>query len=132
MMVKVVAFLCWCSYSGADRAGVEKAFYHQGLLPIRVPCTALVDPAIVVKCFEKGADGVIISACKPSELRHASPSRITEQRVKVLRSLLESVGIEKERVRLIWISAPEGLKFSQEIERCVDEVEKMGPVRLRG
>ncbi|MBO3804061.1 MAG: hydrogenase iron-sulfur subunit [Candidatus Brockarchaeota archaeon] len=130
-MVKVVAFLCWCSYSGADRAGVEKATYDSGLLPVRVPCTALVDPAIVVKCFEEGADGVIISACKPSELRHASPSRITEQRVKVLRSLLESVGIEKERVRLVWISAPEGLKFAQEVERYLDEVERMGPLRLQ-
>ncbi|MEM2885728.1 MAG: hydrogenase iron-sulfur subunit [Thermoproteota archaeon] len=129
--MKVVAFLCWCSYSGADRAGVEKATYDSGLLPVRVPCTALVDPAIVVKCFEEGADGVIISACKPSELRHASPSRITEQRVKVLRSLLESVGIEKERVRLVWISAPEGLKFAQEVERYLDEVERMGPLRLQ-
>lgn len=129
-MIKVIAFLCWCSYSGAERAGVERAEYHPGLLPVRVPCTALVDTALVVKYFEKGADGVIIALCKPSEMRHASPSRITEERVKVLRSLLESVGIEKERVRLIWISAPEGLKFAQEVNRCVDELERMGPLRM--
>lgn len=129
-MAKVVAFLCWCSYSGAERAGIERAEYPSGLLPVRVPCTALVDPSLIVKCFERGADGVIISACKPSEMRHASPSRITEERVKVLRSLLESVGIEKERIRLVWLSAPEGLKFAQEVNRCVDELEGMGPLRL--
>jgi len=129
-LAKVVAFLCWCSYSGAERAGFERAEYRPGLLPVRVPCTALVDPALVVKCFEKGADGVIIAACKPSEMRHASPSRITEERVKVLRSLLGSVGIEEERIRLVWISAPEGLKFAQEVNRCVDELEGMGPLRL--
>ena len=99
---------------------------------MRVPCTAIVDPALIVKYFEKGADGVIISACKPSEMRHASPSRITEERVKVLRSMLESVGIEKERVRLVWISAPEGLRFAQEVNRCVEEWERLGPLNLGG
>jgi coenzyme F420-reducing hydrogenase delta subunit len=129
-MTKVVAFLCWCSYSGAERAGVERVEYSSDLLSIRVPCTALIDPALIVKCFERGAYGVIISACKPSEMRHASPSRITEQRIKVLRSIFESVGIEKERVRLVWISAPEGLKFAQEVNRCVDELKRMGPLKL--
>ncbi|MGQ9514373.1 MAG: hydrogenase iron-sulfur subunit [Thermoproteota archaeon] len=129
-MTKVVAFLCWCSYSGAERAGVERVEYSSKILPVRVPCTALIDPALLVKCFERGADGIIISACKPSEMRHASPSRITEQRIKVLRFILESVGIEKERVRLVWISAPEGLKFAQEVERCIDDFERMGPLRL--
>jgi coenzyme F420-reducing hydrogenase delta subunit len=129
-MAEVIAFLCWCSYSGADRAGVERAEYSPHVLPIRVPCTALVDPALVVKCFERGASGVIISACKPSDLRHASPSKITEERVRVIRALLESVGVEGERLRLIWISAPEGLKFAEEVNRCAEELAGMGPPRL--
>lgn len=126
----VVVFLCWCSYSGADRAGVERAEYSPRVLPVKVPCTALVDPAVIIKCFEQGASGVIISACKPSDLRHASPSRVTEERVRVLRAVLESVGVEERRLRLVWISAPEGLKFAEEVNRCAEEIASMGPTRL--
>lgn len=129
-MSHVVAFLCWCSYSGADRAGVERAEYSPRVLPVKVPCTALVDPAVIIKCFEQGASGVIISACKPSDLRHASPSRVTEERVRVLRAILESVGVEGRRLRLVWISAPEGLKFAEEVNRCAEEIASMGPTRL--
>lgn len=129
-MTYVIAFLCWCSYSGADQAGVERAEYSPFLIPIKVPCTALVDPALIVKCFERGASGVIISACKPSDLRHASPSKVTEERVKVLRAMLEAVGVEGHRLRLVWISAPEGIKFAEEVNRCAEELVAMGPPKL--
>ena len=111
-------------------AGVEKVAYSPDLLPMRVPCTGLIDPALVIKCFEEGADGVIISACKPSDLRHAKPSKATVERVKAIGYLLEAIGIEKDRVRMVWISAPEGVKFADEVNRHVSEIEKMGPLKL--
>jgi len=125
----IIAFLCWCSYSGADEAGVQKVEYSPDVRVIRIPCSALLNPSIVLKAFEKGADGVIISACKPSEFRYIAPSRQTELRVKILRSLLKTVGISEERIKLVWISAPEGEKFAEEVDKAVSQIEALGPLK---
>ncbi len=129
-MAMIIAFLCWCSYSGADEAGVQKLEYSPEVRVIRIPCSALLSPSIMVKAFEKGADGIIVSACKPSEFRYIAPSRQTELRIKILRSLLKTVGISEERLRLVWISAPEGTKFAEEVGKAVSEIEALGPLEL--
>lgn len=128
---KVIAFTCWCSSSGVDQAGFEGFKYPANMLTIRVPCSALVSPSLVVKALEEGADAVLLTACKPSELRRIAPSRITEARVSLLRSLLKTIGIEEDRVRILWVSSNEGGVFASEVSRIVSEIEKLGPLSLR-
>lgn len=128
---KIVAFMCWCSSSGADQAGVEKVSYPAGVLPVRIPCSGLLGAEFIVKAFERGADGVIVSACKPSDMRRVAPSRITEARLEILRGLLRAVGIEGERLQIAWISSQEGSKFADEVSRAVDRIAKLGPMKLR-
>ena len=128
---KIIAFTCWCSSSGVDQAGFEGFKYPPNVLTIRVPCSAVVNPSLVVKALEEGADAVLLTACKPTELRRIAPSRITEARVSLLRRLLKTVGVEEERVRILWISSNEGGVFSREVSKIVSEVEKLGPLNLR-
>ncbi|MEM3712242.1 MAG: hydrogenase iron-sulfur subunit [Thermoproteota archaeon] len=129
---KIIAFTCWCSSSGVDQAGFEGFKYPVNVMTVRVPCSALVNPSLVVKAFEKGADAVLLTACKPVELRKIAPSRITEARIGLLRRLLKKVGVEEDRVRILWISSNEGGVFASEVSRIVEEVEKLGPLNLRG
>ncbi|MCS7138604.1 MAG: hydrogenase iron-sulfur subunit [Crenarchaeota archaeon] len=128
---KIIAFTCWCSNSGVDQAGFEGFKYPSNLVTLRVPCSAIVNPSLVIKAFEEGADAVLITACKPFELRRIAPSRITAARVSLLRRLLKTVGIEESRVRILWISSNEGEVFAKEVSEIVGEIEKLGPLDLR-
>jgi len=128
---RIVAFTCWCSNSGVEEAGLEGFKYPANVLTIRVPCSALVNPSLVVKAFEEGADAVLLTACKPVELRRVAPSRITEARISLLKALLKTVGVGEDRVRILWISSDEGSVFAEEVSRIVKEVEKLGPLNLR-
>jgi len=128
----IVTFLCWCSDSGADQAGVEGIEYPAGITPMRIPCSALLGTELIVKAFERGADGVIVSACKPSELRREAPSRVTEMRIEILRRLLEEVGIEPDRLQIAWISSQEGKKFADEVSEIARKIESLGPLRAKG
>lgn len=129
---KIIAFTCWCSSSGVDQAGFKGLKYPPNVLTIRVPCSALINPSLVVKAFEKGADAVLLTACRPSELRRVAPSRLIESRVSLLRRLLKTVGVEEDRLRILWVSSNEAGIFSSEVSRIVDEVEKLGPLNIGG
>lgn len=129
---KIIAFTCWCSSSGVDQAGFEGMKYPPNVLTIRVPCSAIINPSLVIKAFEKGADAVLLTACRPSELRRIAPSRLTESRVSLLRRLLKTVGVEEDRLRILWISSNEAGLFSSEVSRIVGEIEKLGPLDIGG
>ncbi|MGB9718599.1 MAG: hydrogenase iron-sulfur subunit [Thermoproteota archaeon] len=129
---RIIVFTCWCSGSGVDQAGFEGFTYPPNFLTIRVPCSAIINPSLIVKAFEKGADTVLVTACRPSELRSVAPSRITEARVSLLRRLLKTIGVEEDRLRILWISSNEGGLFSREVSRILGEVERLGPLNIGG
>ena len=71
--LRIVGFLCnWCSYGGADTAGVGRFQQPTDLRIIRVPCSGRVDPLFVLKSLVNGADGVLVSGCHPREIGRAS------------------------------------------------------------
>lgn len=129
---RIMVFTCWCSSSGVDQAGFEGLEYPPNALTIRVPCSAVINPSLIVKAFEKGADAILVTACRPSEFRRVAPSRITEARVSLLRRLLKTVGVEEDRLRILWISSNEGGLFSREVSRIIREVEELGPLNIGG
>lgn len=109
----IVAFCCnWCSYAGADLAGSNRLSYPADIKIIRVPCSCRVNPTFVLRAFNDGADGVIICGCHPGDCHYTSGNYYTRRRMTLLFSMLDYLGIEKERVRLEWVSAAEGAKFS--------------------
>jgi len=125
---KIVAFLCnWCSYAGADLAGVSRFQYPVNVRVIRVPCSGRVDPMFIVKALQKGADGVLVSGCHPGDCHYISGNLVARRKFALLKNFLGYLGIEPERVQFSWVSASEGNLFASLIEKVVNDVKKLGP-----
>jgi len=127
---RIVGFLCnWCSYAGADLAGTSRIGYPANIRIIRVPCSGRVDPMLIVKSFELGADGVLVSGCHPGECHYLEGNYHARRRFALLRSLLDYLGIEKERFQVEWVSASEGKRFSEVVSSFTGELARLGPRR---
>jgi len=125
---KIIAFLCnWCSYAGADLAGVSRIQYPPNVRVVRVPCSGRVNPVFVLKSLENGFDGVLVSGCHPGDCHYISGNYLARRKFAVLKAALEFVGVEPGRVHFSWVSAGEGEKFAQVVGRVTDEVRKLGP-----
>ena len=129
---KIVGFLCqWCSYTGADLAGTSRTQYPSTLRTIRVMCSGRVDPTFVVKALAEGADGVLIAGCHPGDCHYNEGNYRTMRRYPLLLQLLDQFGIERDRVRLEWISASEGEKFAQVVEEMTEKLKELGPLNWK-
>ena len=127
---RVVAFLCnWCSYTASDLAGTARIKYSPYARIIRVMCSGRVDPAFILKAFTLGADGVMIAGCHPGDCHYIEQNYKTIRRHSMLRYFLEQMGIEPERLRLVWASAAEGQYLAESIDSFVADVRKLGPLR---
>ncbi len=125
---KIVAFLCtWCSYAGADLAGVSRIQYPPNIRIIRVPCSGRINPVFLLRAFQNGADGVLVSGCHPGDCHYMSGNLIARRRFALTRELLQFVGMEPERVQFTWVSASEGGRFAAIVEKVVEQVRALGP-----
>ncbi|MCQ2056033.1 MAG: hydrogenase iron-sulfur subunit [archaeon] len=130
---KIVAFCCnWCSYAGADGAGVARLQMPTNFRIIRTMCSARVDPEWVLRAFSKGADGVIILGCHPGDCHYIGGNYRARRRIALLRMVLEQYGFDPGRLKLEWVSASEGEKFQKTITDFVGVIKKLGPTPLKG
>jgi F420-non-reducing hydrogenase iron-sulfur subunit len=126
---KIVAFLCnWCSYAGADLAGVSRFQYPTNIRVVRVPCSGRINPLYIVKALQSGVDGVLVSGCHPGDCHYISGNYYARRKFALLKRYLEYIGIEPERVQFSWVSAAEGARFAQIIQKVTDDVKKLGPL----
>jgi len=129
---RIVVFACnWCSYAGADTAGVNKFQYPPNVRLIRVMCSGRIHPAFVLKAFELGADGVMVSGCHFGDCHYIFGNHRQVEIFEKTKGLVKLLGLENERLRLEWISAAEGGRFAQLITEFVEDVKKVGPSPLR-
>lgn len=127
---KIVAFLCnWCSYAGADLAGVSRIQYPPNIRVIRVPCSGRINPLFIIKALQYGADGVLVSGCHPGDCHYISGNLVARRKFTLLKKFLDYMGIESERVNFSWVSAAEGEKFSRVVTEVVKEVKALGPAK---
>jgi len=130
---KILGFLCnWCSYAGADLAGVSRFQYPPNIRIIRVMCSARVNPAFVLKALLSGIDGVLVGGCHPGDCHYIKGNYYTRRRMTALRRLLKIVGLEPDRVRLEWVSASEGMRFAQVVREFTETIKGLGPNPLKG
>jgi F420-non-reducing hydrogenase iron-sulfur subunit len=128
----IVSFCCnWCSYAGADLAGVSRLQYPPNIRIIRVMCSGMVHPNLVVDALTKGADGVLICGCHPGDCHYEEGNLKTEKRAEAINLMLEDFGLEEERFRLEWVSASEGPKFAQVATEFTEQIKKLGPSPYR-
>lgn len=125
---KITAFVCnWCTYTGADLAGTSRLKYKPNIKMIRVPCTGRIDPVFIVKAFEKGADGVLISGCHPGDCHYNTGNFHARRRWVLFTELLSFMGIDSSRLFFSWVSASEGKKFVDVVSNVTETVREKGP-----
>ena len=130
---RIVAFLCnWCTYTGADLAGTSRIQYPPNVRIIRLMCSGGLDPIYVAKALLEGADGVLIGGCHPGDCHYQSGNYKARRRVAILKSILEQLGFDPDRVWLRWISASEGQYFADTVTEMVDAIRQMGPNPIQG
>ncbi|KUO66350.1 MAG: hypothetical protein APF84_18155 [Gracilibacter sp. BRH_c7a] len=122
---KIIAFLCnWCSYAGADLAGISRFQYPPNLRIIRVPCSGRVDPLMIFEAL-KNADGVLVAGCHPGDCHYTSGNYVARRKFALVKSLLKFIGLEEERVQFDWISAAEGKDFAVTATKVANDVNKL-------
>lgn len=125
---KILAFVCnWCTYTGADLAGTSRLKQQPNARLIRVPCTGRIDPVFIIKAFENGADGVLISGCHPGDCHYNAGNFHARRRWTMFKNLLDFVGIDSTRLHFSWVSASEGKKWVDVINGVIDTVRQQGP-----
>ena len=125
---RIIGFLCnWCSYTGADLAGVSRLKVPPSLRIIRVMCSGRIDPLFVLKAFLKGIDGVMMMGCHPGECHYQKGNYNARRRFILLQKILEAFGLEPERLGLWWVSASEAPKYAKVTTEFAKEVKKIGP-----
>lgn len=125
---KIVAFLCnWCSYAGADLAGVSRFQYPPNIRIIRVPCSGRVSANMILSALRSGADGVLVSGCHPGDCHYISGNLHARRRFSVLKNFLEFLGIEPGRLNFSWVSASEGEQFATVVREVTERVKAIGP-----
>jgi len=128
---KLVGFLCnWCSYTGADLAGTARMKYPPNLRVIRVMCSGRVDPNFILEALARGADGVLVLGCHPGDCHYTEGNYKCQRRLPLTRKLAEQMGVDPRRIRLEWVSASEGARFTQVVTEFTDEVRALGALRL--
>mgnify|MGYP001817814062 CR=1 FL=1 len=127
---KIIAFLCnWCSYAGADLAGVGRIQYPSSIRVIRVPCSGRINPSFILACLQHGADGVLVCGCHPGDCHYLTGNYSARRKFALLKGLLEYVGLEEGRVQFSWVSAAEGPRFADVVTNVTETIKALGPAK---
>lgn len=125
---KILAFLCnWCSYAGADLAGVSRIQYPPSIRVVRTMCSGRVDPLFVIEALQDGFDGVFIGGCHIGDCHYQDGNVYTLRRIDMLSSLLDLSGIGRNRVHLRWASAAEAQPFADYVSEVTETISGLGP-----
>ncbi len=128
----ILGILCnWCSYAGADLAGVSRFQYPPNIRVLRVMCSGMVDPTMVLDAFILGVDGVLIGGCHLGDCHYLKGNYHAKRKIEVLNKVLEETPLETERLRLEWISASEGKRFAEVISDFTEQIKKLGPNQIK-
>lgn len=103
----------------------------KNLIPII--CSGKVDTLHILNAFKRGADGVLILGCRGGDCHYQDGNFEARKRVHLMHKVLESYGIEKERLRIELSTDPEGKRIAQLVKEMSERLKKLGPIRgLRG
>lgn len=126
---KILAFCCnWCTYAGADLAGLNRMEYPADIRLLRVPCSGRVNPQYVLKAYQDGCDGVLVCGCHPGDCHYATGNYYAKRRMMVYKRLLEFLGLEPDRFIVRWISGSEAGKFCDTVMEVTERIRELGPL----
>ena len=129
---RIVTIMCnWCTYAGADSAGVARLQQPPNVRDIRVMCSGRVSVTHILQAFRMGADMVWISGCHFGDCHYVDGNVTFERRFAVAKKIIEKAGLESERLQFTQISASEGPIWAESVKRLTELAEKLGPSPLR-
>jgi len=125
---KLIGFLCnWCSYTGADLAGTSRLQYPPNIRIIKVMCSGRINPQFILKAFQEGADGVLVSGCHPGDCHYIKGNYHARRKLTLLHDLMDHMSIDPGRFQVSWVSASEGHKFAEVVTKFTEQVRELGP-----
>ena len=125
---KIVAIICnWCSYAGADLAGGARIQYPPDIRAIRVMCTGRVDPLFIMKAFNDGADGVLVSGCHFGDCHYLEGNYKCAKRMFLMKNVLKNIGVNDKRLRMTFVSESEGAKWGVVMNDVINTIKELGP-----
>lgn len=126
---RILAFCCnWCTYAGADLAGLNRMNYPADIKVLRVPCSGRVNPQYVLKALQSGCDGVLVCGCHPGDCHYATGNYYAKRRMMIFKRMLEFEGLAPERFQIRWISGSEAGKFRDTVTQVTAQVKALGPM----
>lgn len=126
---KIIVFCCnWCSYAAADLAGTARMQYPDSVRIMRVLCSGMVHPELVLKAFDNGADGVMVLGCYLGECHYRNGNYKAKERFDMIGDLLEDCGYDPERFRLGWVASVEPDKFVRAVTEMTTRIQELGPL----
>ncbi|MHA1369366.1 MAG: hydrogenase iron-sulfur subunit, partial [Promethearchaeota archaeon] len=124
---KILGFLCnWCSYAGADLAGVSRIQYPPNIRVIRVMCSGRVDPQFIFEGLLVGLDGILVLGCHPGDCHYLEGNYEAAKKFKTIDKMLSIINMN-DRVRLDWVSASEGQRFGNIVREFTEKIRELGP-----
>ncbi|MHA2233278.1 MAG: hydrogenase iron-sulfur subunit [Candidatus Hodarchaeales archaeon] len=124
----LLAIFCqWCTYGAADLAGTSRMQYPPSFRVVRVPCTGKVDPLYILRAFELGVDGVIVSGCLPDQCHYINGNFAAEKRIKLVKGVLDEIGFDGNRLEQYWISASMAPQYVEMANEMTDRIRRLGP-----
>ncbi len=125
---KILVFACnWCSYAGADNAGISRLQYSPKFRVIRTMCSGRVRTSYILKAFKLGVDGVLVSGCHIGDCHYIFGNERAIEMFDRTKKTLDVLGLEENRIRLEWVSAAEGIRWAELIDEFVEQIKELGP-----
>ena len=129
---EILAFCChFCAYAAADLAGARRMQYPANVRIVHVPCTGKVEVEHLLAAFERGIDGVLVAGCLEGGCHFVEGNLRAKRRVEAGRRTLDEIGLGRERLRMVNLSASEAPTFVAKIQEMVKTVSSLGPNPLR-
>lgn len=126
---KILAFCCnWCTYAGADLAGLNRMNYPADVKVLRVPCSGRVNPQYVLKALQSGCDGVLVCGCHPGDCHYSTGNYYAKRRMMIFKRMVEFAGLSPERFQIRWISGSEAGKFRDTVVEVSEQIRALGPM----
>jgi F420-non-reducing hydrogenase iron-sulfur subunit len=130
---KLIVFCCnFCAYAAADLAGARRMQYPSNVRIIHTPCTGKIEMDTIMAAFERGIDGVLVAGCLEGGCHFLEGNLRAKRRIEAIRNLLDEIGLGRERLRMVNLSAAEAPTFVARVKEMVETVERLGPSPLRG
>jgi coenzyme F420-reducing hydrogenase delta subunit len=125
---KILALVCtFCTYTAADMAGSARMQYPANVRIVKYLCTGRIDILHILKGFEAGVDGIMVSGCEVGSCHFVEGNLRARERVEYARQLLEECGLGAERLVMYEVAASEAPKWVAAVKEMTERVTALGP-----